>query len=101
MMGLEPTTFCMAMAGVRTRSVAFAQTACLQRLRVVRANGSEPERTRTNERTFAKQDQPEFEQALRGSVVFRLATHGAATPRSAASAGTDTSAGPQQMTPKN
>jgi hypothetical protein len=46
MMGLEPTTFCMAMlATVRTRSRPFAQTTCLQRLRVGRANGSEPQRT--------------------------------------------------------
>jgi hypothetical protein len=46
MMGLEPTTFCMAkLAGVRARSLEFAGTSCLQRLRVGRANGSEPERT--------------------------------------------------------
>jgi hypothetical protein len=45
-MGLEPTTFCMARpASVRAGSLAFAETSCLQRLRVGRANGSEPERT--------------------------------------------------------
>jgi hypothetical protein len=33
------------LATVRTRSRPFAQTNCLQRLRVGRANGSEPERT--------------------------------------------------------
>jgi hypothetical protein len=46
MMGLEPTTFCMANArDVRTRSCPFAETTCLQRLPVRPANGSEPERT--------------------------------------------------------
>jgi hypothetical protein len=98
MMGLEPTTFCMAKVGERSQPCAD----------VAKELDSQPllsaQRTRANpneRRTFAKQDQPEFEQAVRGSVVFRLATHGAATPRSAASAGTDTSAEPKQMTPKN
>jgi hypothetical protein len=49
MMGLEPTTFCMAkLAGVRARSPEFAETSCLQRLRSgerTGANPSEPERT--------------------------------------------------------
>jgi hypothetical protein len=46
MMGLEPTTFCMAkLATARACSLAFAETSCLQRLRGERANGSEPERT--------------------------------------------------------
>ena len=43
MMGLEPTTFCMAKAG--ERSLEFAETFYLQRRRVGRANASEPERT--------------------------------------------------------
>jgi hypothetical protein len=48
MMGLEPTTFCMAvLATVRTRSRPFAQTTRLQRLWVGRANVSELERTST------------------------------------------------------
>jgi hypothetical protein len=42
MMGLEPSTFCMARASdVRARSRPFAQTACLQRVR-------QCERTRAN-----------------------------------------------------
>jgi hypothetical protein len=46
MMGLEPTTFCMAKAGgVRAGSREFAETSCLQRLRIGRAHASEPERT--------------------------------------------------------
>jgi hypothetical protein len=45
-MGLEPTTFCMAMrAPVRSRSRPFAQTAWLQRFRSRRPNATEPERT--------------------------------------------------------
>jgi hypothetical protein len=45
-MGLEPTTFCMAKAGRRSRpSLEFAEILCLQRLRAGRANASEPERT--------------------------------------------------------
>ena len=32
---------------MRARSVEFAETSCLQRLRVERANGSEPQRTRS------------------------------------------------------
>jgi hypothetical protein len=42
-MGLEPTAFCMARVG--ERSHGFAETSRLRRLRVRRANGSEPERT--------------------------------------------------------
>jgi hypothetical protein len=34
MMGLEPTTFCMALAGVRAGSLEFAETFCLQRFRL-------------------------------------------------------------------
>src|SRR5438093_1691022 len=46
MMGLEPTTFCMAeLAGVRARSRRIAETCRLQRLRFGRANATEPERT--------------------------------------------------------
>ena len=46
MVGLEPSTFCMAKrAGVRARWPEFAETCGLQRLRVGRANGSERERT--------------------------------------------------------
>ena len=46
MMGLEPTTFCMASArDVRTRSGAFAETACLQRLRRSERTDANPERT--------------------------------------------------------
>jgi hypothetical protein len=35
------------LASVRASSVSFAETSCLQRLPVGRANGSEPERTPT------------------------------------------------------
>jgi hypothetical protein len=46
MMGLEPTTFCMAkLAGVRARSRPFAETARLWGLRPERANAIEPEQT--------------------------------------------------------
>jgi hypothetical protein len=46
MMGLEPTTFCMAMrAAVRSRSRPFAQSGGLHGFPSERANGSEPERT--------------------------------------------------------
>ena len=46
MMGLEPTTFCMARTGRRSSQFApFAETFCSQRLRVGRANASEPDRT--------------------------------------------------------
>jgi hypothetical protein len=46
MMGLEPTTFCMAKAGGRLRTFArFAETCRLRGLRASRANASEPERT--------------------------------------------------------
>jgi len=43
MMGLEPTTFCMASA--RGRSLPFAQGPCLQGFPYKRANATEPERT--------------------------------------------------------
>jgi hypothetical protein len=47
MMGLEPTTFCMARASDCSRSRPFAQTACLHSLPPEGANASEPERTPT------------------------------------------------------
>jgi hypothetical protein len=46
MMGLEPTTFCMASArDVRTRSRPFAQTGLIPGSSSERANATEPERT--------------------------------------------------------
>jgi hypothetical protein len=46
MMGLEPTTFCMASASdVRARSRVFAQTAWFPGSSAERANTSEPDRT--------------------------------------------------------
>jgi hypothetical protein len=46
MMGLEPTTFCMANArDVRTRSHPFAQTVCFPASSSARPNATEPERT--------------------------------------------------------
>ena len=48
MMGLEPTTFCMASArDVRTRSGAFAEAACLQRLRRSERTDANPSERRT------------------------------------------------------
>jgi hypothetical protein len=46
MMGLEPTTFCMASASdARARSQACAQTRLLPAFPTGRANASKPERT--------------------------------------------------------
>jgi hypothetical protein len=46
MMGLEPTTFCMANASERSRPFAWVRSSWyLQAFRFWRANGSEPERT--------------------------------------------------------
>src|SRR6266508_6173459 len=48
MMGLEPTTFCMARASdVRSRSRAFAPTACFEGLRPVERTRPHPSERRT------------------------------------------------------
>jgi hypothetical protein len=62
MMGLEPTTFCMASASdVRVRSLEFAQEHRFPGPLRSGANPSEPERTPNLAILATLQDQPEFE----------------------------------------